>query len=770
MKKFSEFVIKNSKLVVFVTLVLTLIFGFFLKDLKINPDIISALPQNDPDVKLFNYIGDEYGGNSLALIAIETDEIFNKNTIKNIADLTDKIKFLDGVSYVTSLTNVLDIKKGIDGIEIGRLIDEYDLPKAEKKLEELKSYVLSKDMYRDKLVSYDSKTTLIICRIDEDFNKIEVAKNLKKLISDIDLKGNHYFGGMPFQMIEMSKIVLNDLKFLIPLILTLIFLSLYLSFRSFRGVFLPLISVSMSTIWVLGTMSIFNVSLTAISNIIPIILIAIGTAYCIHVINIFDEEIKDNTDKKKKSINALGKIGIPVILTAITTAVGFIAFIFGSYLTLIQEFGLFSSLGVLFSLIISITFVPSVLYLLPVKSRLKSMMKSTEKKTGIIIFMDKFGTWVLNNSKLIVVGGVIIAIIGIIGIPRIERKVDMIDYFKKGSEIRNTEELMVKKFGGSIPIQILVKGDIQDPIILNEMKLMGDFLDSQDNVSNAQSVADLIIEMSDVMGEGRMIPDSKEKVTNLWFLLDGEDVLSQLVNDEKTEAIIQATIANADTKKLKDLVKAVDKFIESLDSSVISFSQSGMPLIYQNLDDSIMNSQFQSMVLAIILVFISLVFLLRSFIGGIIGLLPIGFTLLVLFGFMGYFSIPLDIATVLVGSISIGIGIDYSIHFVSRFKLETKKHKNGLNALQKTLETTGRAILINVITVMMGFLVLVLANMIPLQRFGVLIALTMVGSGIGAITILPAVILVTKANFIGEFSRILNKTKNHLNNIKKEKK
>ena len=658
MKKFSEFVIKNSKLVVFVTLVLTLIFGFFLKDLKINPDIISALPQNDPDVKLFNYIGDEYGGNSLALIAIETDEIFNKNTIKNIADLTDKIKFLDGVSYVTSLTNVLDIKKGNDGIETGRLIDEYNLPKADKKLEELKNYVLSKDMYRDRLVSHDSKTTLIICRIDEDFNKIEVAKSLKKLISEIDFKGKIYFGGMPFQMIEISNIVLNDLKFLIPLILILIFLSLFLSFRSFRGVFLPLVSVSISTIWVLGTMSIFNVSLTVISDIIPIILIAIGSAYCIHVINIFDEEIKDNTDRKKKSINALGRIGIPIILTAITTAVGFIAFIFGSYLTMIQEFGLFSSLGVFFSLIISITFVPSVLYLLPAKSRLKSIMKTSDKKTGVIIFMDKLGTLVLNNSKRIVVGAVIIAIIGILGIPKIDRKVDMIDYFKRGSDIRNNEELMVKKFGGSIPIQILVKGDIQDPIILNEMKRMEDFLDSQDNVSNAQSVADLIIEMSDVMGEGRMIPDSKEKVTNLWFLLDGEDVLSQLVNDEKTEAIIQATIANADTKKLKDLVKAVDKFIESLDSSVISFSQSGMPLIYQNLDDSIMNSQFQSMVLAIILVFISLVFLLRSFIGGIIGLLPIGFTLLVLFGFMGYFKIPLDIATVLVGSISIGIGID----------------------------------------------------------------------------------------------------------------
>jgi predicted RND superfamily exporter protein len=325
-----------------------------------------------------------------------------------------------------------------------------------------------------------------------------------------------------------------------------------------------------------------------------------------------------------------------------------------------------------------------------------------------------------------------------------------------------TEEMMEKKFGGSVPVQILVKGDIQDPSVLKQMKKMEEFLKTQDNVHNPQSVADLIEEMSDVMGEGKDIPDSKDKVSNLWFLLEGEDIMSQLVNPDKTEAVIQATLGSVDTKRGRRLIKNIDEYIKKINDSSVTFVQAGIPIIYRNLDDSIINSQIRSLIIALVLVFICLVFLAHSITGGLIGLTPIGFTLLVIFGFMGFTGIPLDIATVLVGSISIGIGIDYSIHFVSRFRKEFKEDKTELEALDKTLETTGKAILINVLTVMMGFLVLVLAELVPLRRFGILVAITMIGSGIGAITLLPAIILLSKAGFIGDFSRFINGAKNRL--------
>jgi predicted RND superfamily exporter protein len=766
MNKFSELVIKYRKIVIFISLLITLILGYSLKGLKINPDIISYLPKNDPTVKLFDYIGEEYGGNFLVMIALETDDIFNKETIERIDYLTSQFKVVEGVNYVTSLTSVLDIKQTEDGIEIGRLIDEYDLPKTSEELQQLKTYTLSRDLYRGRLISEDSKVTLIICRLVDDVDKIKTALELKEIVKHANIKEKVYYSGMPFQMIEMSEVILNDLKFLIPLIGLLIIISLLIAFHTLRGVVLPILSVSMSTIWTLGAMSILKIPLTVISDIIPVILIAVGSAYSIHVISKFDEDLLTNKDRLKQSKKALAEVGVPVLLAAITTMAGFMAFVFGSYLSMIREFGIFSSLGIFFSLITSVTFIPAMLSILPIKNREISPDETIRSKTSFTRLMDKIGALVLKNEKLIIAGGIIIIGISIFGIPKIQRRVDMLDYFKPGSSIRSTEEMMQSKFGGSIPIQILVKADIQDPVVLNEMKEMQDFLESRGDVHNPQSVADLIEEMNDVMGEGKNIPDSRNKVSNLWFLLEGEEVMDQLVNSDKTEAVIQATIGNINTGRIRKLVEKVEHYIEKTDTSIVTFTQTGMPSIYQRLDDSIMRSQIQSLFIAIILVFICLFILLRSFIGGLIGLVPIGFTLLVVFGFMGFTGIPLDIATVLVGSISIGIGIDYSIHFVNRFKKEFQKNKTELVALDKTLETTGRAILINVITVMMGFLVLILAALIPLRRFGILVAVTMIGSGVGAITLLPAIILLTKARFVGDFGKFISNTKNRLANNK----
>ncbi|MCK4642232.1 RND family transporter [bacterium] len=763
MKRFSKLVIKYRVVIIIITTLLTLVSGYFLKDLQINADITSYLPKSDPVVKLFDQIGEQYGGTLIALIALETDDIFNKETIEKINHLTQEYKKVEDVSYVTSITNVLDIKTDEEGtLQISRLIDEYDLPSTHEDLQELKDYILSKDMYRGRLVSEDAKATLIICCLQEGTDKMKTAGQMKEIIRNADVKEKVSYGGIPFQMMDISEIIQDDLKLLLPLVLLMIFISLLFAFRSLRGVLLPILSVVICTIWTLGLMSILKIPITAISNIIPVILIAIGSAYSIHVISKFNEDVVTEEDRVKQSEKALSEISIPVLLAAVTTMVGFVAFAFGSYLTMIREFGIFSGLGVFFALVISITFVPSVLSLLPVKRRISSSNEDDSKrKNGMARFMDKISEGVLKNEKAIIIGSAIIVLISIFGIPKIQRKVDMLDYFEPGTSIRLAEELLQSKFGGSIPIQILVKGDIQDPVVLKQMKKMEEFLKSQ-NVHNPQSVADLIEEMSYAMGGGKGIPDSKDKVSNLWFLLEGEDIMSQLVNPDKTEALIQATITTVDTKQVRKLVGAIEDYIGKTNTSEFSFTQTGMPLIYQHLDDSIILSQVQSLIIALILVFICLLILFRSFTGGLIGLAPIGFTLVIIFGFMGLSGIPLDIATVLVGSISIGIGIDYSIHFGTRFRREFKKAKTEREALEKTLETTGEAILINVITVMMGFLVLIFANLIPLRRFCILIAITMVGSGVGAVTLMPAIILLTKAGFVGSFKKFINKAKNHM--------
>ena len=746
LERYSEFIVQHRRSVIIVMIVITIVLGYFIRFVKINPDFTSYLPRHDPVVKLFDKIGIEYGGNLLALVALEADDIFDARAIRDINDLTTAFKTIDGVTYVMSITNVLDIKAGEDGIEIGRLIDQYNLPTTEQELSDLRQYAMSKDMYRGRLLSEDGKAALIICRLRQDADEIDIARQIKRIVAQSHIGTKAYFGGVPSMMHEVSNMIINDLMVLLPLVALLIIVILFVSFRSLPGVTLPIIAVGMSTIWTLGLMSMLNVAVSIVSDIIPVILFAVGSAYSIHVISRLAEAQGESIDPRvrfQQHVRSLSRVILPVTLAAFTTMVGFISFVFGSYLTTIREFGIFATCGVLFAYIISITFVPAVV----------SMMDSTEpsrKRSARMprAIFRKFSQGLQKYAGIAIGVSVVFIVMAVLGIPRIQRKVDILDYFKPGTEIRLAENFIKEKFGGSMPIQIIVKGDITQPEVLVAMKDVQEFLESYEDIDHAHSVADLIEEMSFIIGEGHKIPESRDKVSNLWFLLEGEEIMAQLANTARSEAIIQATLSSSlQTDRVKVIVNSINEYLKSKSTDEYTVSQTGMPSIHYRLDESIKRSQIQSIIIAGVAIFIIILLLLRSFYGGFIGLIPIAFSLLGIFGFMGIMRIPLDIATVLVGSVSIGIGIDYSIHFLSRYKTEYERLRNVRAAVEKTLQTTGRAIVINVTAVTVGFLALLLANLIPLQRFGILIAITMLASGYGALVIVPAIIVLTSAKF-----------------------
>jgi predicted RND superfamily exporter protein len=425
---------------------------------------------------------------------------------------------------------------------------------------------------------------------------------------------------------------------------------------------------------------------------------------------------------------------------------------------MIQEFGVFAALGVLFALFISLTFIPALLALKkkaldqPDRKGEEEMATENLGLTGRITRgIEKFVT---KRPKTVVWVGILLAVIALTGIPQVSRRVNLIEYFQPQAPIRQAETILEEKFGGSGIIQILAEGDIQDPTVLREMEKLEEFLLAQEGVHSTQSVVSLLKELNEAMGEGKTLPDTKAKVMNLWFLLEGEEVMTQLVNAGRTEAVIQArTIGSLEGERAHRLVKTINEYAAGIDPELVKFSQTGMPVIYRNLDLSILKSQFQSLVFAVLMIFIIMLFLLGSLAGGLLGLVPILFTLVLTFGFMGYGKIPLDIATVLVASITIGIGIDYTIHFLSRYRLELAravattgtKNRPVEAAVRATLNTTGGAILINVFTVAFGFLALVFSQLVPIQRFGLLIFVTMLGSGFGAIVLLPAILILSGA-------------------------
>lgn len=956
MNKFAEYVLRLRVPIIIVTILTTLFFAYQLKDAKVNSDILTYLKPDDPAVVLFNRIGEEYAGTALTMVGIEADNIFDHKTLQTINSLTEKIKAIDGVATVMSLTDILDIKGVEGGLEIGRLIDKNNIPSDVNELQDIREYTLAKDMYNGRIISPDGKITLIVARLKQQADKEALAEKIQKITWETAADYNIYFSGMPMQMLEITEIVETDMVRLIPIVVIMLLITLYFSFRTKRGVLLPLSAVLISTVWAMGLMTMLGIDQSIVSNGMPVLLIAIGSAFGIHMIARYKESVLSCTDKMTCIKDALAEVGVPIVLAGATTMIGFFAFA-GSYLTVVTHFGVFTGIGVAFALIVSITFIPAALsYLKQPKIRQTAQGKEDNL---LAHFMDKLAHFVLRKEKLIVYCAGIIIVLAIVGIPNLHREVNITEYFKKDTDIRLAEEMMEENFGGSTPIQIVVTGDMKNPFVLKEMRKLEKFMETVPDVNHPQSVADLICEMNKVMNLHYTIPDTREGVTNLWFFMEGESVMEQLVNAEANEGIVQANLGTVKTqevlkivdtindyvinrldknlisvqnvdanqpdiqeylaeeiassilldihkrdedaivneKELKNKIKAIQKietvhfdnstlteigtqlddffldeseiiiedetrtvsirrdivkqledgalpsqasllqilkrrlpyisaedqellpatahsiqiilnetykykkimaavesllpfFPQELQSNIkfrdalrddlwllndnnlalplalvkknslegeeieLKAEQSGMPLIFTRLDESIMKSQFQSLLIAFVLVTLILMIQLKSIAGGLIAVSPIALTVLLNFALMSYLNIPLDMATIMIASIAIGIGIDYSIHFTSRFKEEFASDKSESEALERTLKTTGRAILINALTVSMGFIVLVLGELVPMQRFGWLTATSMLISAFGAITFLPALILLSKAKFVGDFNRL----------------
>jgi len=340
-QKFAEKILVFKWPIIIIVFLGTVYFGYKLKNLSIDADILRSLPDDDPDAALLKKIGENFGGNNMGVIILETDNVYQTDVLEHIRSITDTVSTIEGISSVSSLTNIINIRGSDFGIEIGQLVDEYELPDTEEELQLLERNVLSNEMYRGNIVSNDGTSTLIIFTLLEGADVNSVAKTVISKTESLDLPENIFYIGSPMLVTYISDLMKNDLVRLFPIAIILIIIILLFSFRSAPGVILPLLTAIVSIVWSLGTMSVLGIKMSMISNNIPIILLAVGSAYTIHVLNRINQ--LRITDRDKAISKALAYVMIPVILASITTAIGFVSFIFGAYLRMIVEFGIFSA-------------------------------------------------------------------------------------------------------------------------------------------------------------------------------------------------------------------------------------------------------------------------------------------------------------------------------------------------------------------------------------------------------------------------------------------
>ncbi|MAO64294.1 MAG: hypothetical protein CL666_04790 [Balneola sp.] len=568
----ANLVIRYRWWVIFLTFLITGILGWKALSVSLNADFSTYLSQDDPVVQEYNRIGDLFGGTDVGVVLLSSEEqVFTTSNLELISRLTEAYNEVEGISYVTSLSNVIDFRDTEWGLEVGKLYSPDKVPTEAAALKELQNYVLKNERYSGNLITEDAQTAAILLQFEgggeASSNQFSTSLRIKevtnKVLATLDRETDAilYFGGLPFLVYNMTLLIGENLSTLIPIMIFLLVLVLYLGFRHWAGVLFPMIVVSVSVIWVIGIMGIFGLEFDLLTGIMPVVLLALGSADGIHLMKRYYELRNEGGDPTEATRLSFKQMGRPIILTTITTTVGF-ASLFVSNFSVIQQFGLLTALGVILALIVSLTILPALL------SFGIGFKPGTTNVTSEYHFLDRFGFRVFKHKKLILASSFGIIVLAVIAIPRIEKDVDWSLCLAQGSDPYHAEMMLREKFEGSLPVQVVVNGDIKDPAVLQLMHRVERRLSTIPEVGKPSSMGSVIAEMNNVMNSRYQVPEKESGVSNLWFLIEGEDQIERMVASESDMGLIQAKLGTWHTGTLVASVDSINRYLQTLPEQI----------------------------------------------------------------------------------------------------------------------------------------------------------------------------------------------------------
>ena len=692
------------------------------------------------------------------------------------------------VVEVLSMANTDDIVGTLEGLDISPLYEE--TPETPAEINRLRNQVLANELFRNYLYSEDGRHTGIFVELatdeDDSENLYAIYQALERVFEENPGEDLHYIAGFPIIAATLRTVIDRDTKKFFPFVALLAVFFLWLTFRKFIGVAVPMLVVGFSILFTLAIMVIFEVPLNSITSALPVFLISIGVADGIHMFSEYRDNRLEGHPREKAVSLMLEKLALPVTMTSITTAVGFFSLTVSDIIPILT-FGIFVAIGTLLAMVLSLVFIPALLMVLPEKETESAVDSATTTATSSGVhqenFMDRLfqkfleglTSWVLRNAKIILLGALIISGFSFYGLLQLKVESNLESYFKADAPFVVANKAM-EKMSGSRTINIVIKINEEGEPWKNpeNLKLVEDFqkfLSAEQRVKRTFSLVDLIKRISYAFNENRTdfnrLPQAVEILESeetfeengqtvkrnvkrevsgrdlvaqylVLYENSGGDVLSDVIDSEYRNLNLSVNISSNSTTEEEKLLKRIDDYAAQHFPPQFSMTSTGMVPINVATSTEVVSSQILSLSGSLLAVLLMLVLIFRSFYRGVMGMIPLVFTVLFNFGFMGYFGVNLDIGTALVSSIVIGIGVDYSIHYLSRMFSEIAQGATLQDAIARTVRRSGKAITSNAVTVGFGFLALSVSEFLPLVTLSWMIWLTLNISALATMILLPA--------------------------------
>jgi len=777
---YEKFLLLHPVKILFLAAFIVSIFAIGATKLKIDASSETILLENDSDLLFAKKVSKNFKTPNILIIAFTPkSEMLSKETKNSIKEISSKLKNLDKIDSITSILNVPLLQSSNKPLK--ELIT--NIPTLENtKLDNLlvKKEFLNNPLYKNNLVSLDFRTTAIIINLKEE-NAISkqqrdelreknhlFIKDVRVILKEYKDSGKLFLGGVNMISDDLISFVKNDLLVFGTALLSLLVIVLWVTFRELRWVALPIVISASSIVTTSGLLGFFGWEVTIISSNFISLQLIITLAIVLHLIVRYRELVRDCPNCSQKNLvleTVMSKLS-PSFFAILTTIVGFASLMFSNILPIIN-LGWMMSSGIAISLLLSFIIFPALLVMLPISK------KDAEKKRKFTP-TKIMAQCVENYGKTILFISALVTLFSLTGASKLIVENSFINYFRPSTEIYQGMQVIDEKLGGTTPLDVIVKFQEKKEKINNEDDEFSEFdefeekqdenqywftpdklalilkihnyLDSKPEIGNVQSLA-TILKLGKSLNDGKNLDNfALALLYNKLPLEFKKIILDPYLNIEKNEIRFATRIVDSNPELRRDrLIKEINSDLSKMiDPKTASFRQSNLMILYNNMLQSLFESQIVTLGFVLVLLFGMFLLVFKNLKVAIIAIASNTISIGVIFGFMGWLEIPLDLMTITIAAISLGIGVDDTIHYIHRFYEELKIDGDFIQAMHRSHNSVGYAMYYTTFAIMLGFSILVLSNFMPTIYFGFLTMITMLMALLGAMLLLPRLLIIFK--------------------------
>lgn len=746
----------HPKRTIIISLLMTLLFAYGLQWLVIEDDMTKILPKNLESVQTWETIKDEFGATDMMFIAFGNrgESVYNTETFKTLWDISRALEAIPEVDEVMTIatTNRMDAEDGF--LEISAMQPYREL--TAEGIADIKEYLENNSNISDRFVGKNGDFLNIIVKPIAEVDMDDFSNNIVKTADDILANYEKHYGGQVYLMGTMPAMIRGDIGFLMRVGIIIMVLILLFSLRSVSAVLMNMLVIFLSLVAMMGFLGwIYKLTgsdkyiFSLLNTSMPIVLLTIANSDGVHVLTKYFKKIRLVKDVRKALTITMDSLLLPIFLTSITTIAAFMAMVFAPLQQMIG-YGVGISVGIAWAWILSSMFLPAMISLK--KWNLDSRAMS---KAGLFErVIDKIGGNVMRYPKVILSTGLLIVGVAAYGITLLNIEVNIMTFFKKGTDIRNSMEFLDDEMTGTMDMQFRIEGDIKSPETLMDMEMIQEFLHKHPDVATSISIADVIKLMHKTVMDGDpaydVIPDTREKVNNLFTLysMSGDpDDFESLVDYDYETGLVTALMRSVSTQEIAKFVNETDAFIEENISDKLSITTTGMLVVFRDMTDLIVHSSFISIFASILLIGVIAGIFFKRILWGIVAITPLASAVILNFGLMGWVGMDFSHVTAILSSVIIGVGVDFAIHYISQFKRISARSTDSSKITNEVIDDVGYPILLDAGS-NMAFGALLFSSFIPIQQIGGLMVLAMLATSIGTLTLMASLIEILKKRLV----------------------